>query len=558
MIQEMICGVLGGLGLFIFGMRIMSEGLQKIAGDRMRKILGSLTNNRFIGMLVGISITAVIQSSSATTVMIVGLVNAGLVSLVQAIGVILGANIGTTVTAQLIAFKIQNYALPAIGIGVALKFFSRKKSWQYAGEGILGFGLLFYGLFIMKDAFAPLHCSEWVRDLFVRFDHSPLLGVLIGVVLTMLVQSSSATVGIIMVLASTGLLSFYGSVALILGDNIGTTITAQIASIGTNVKAKRAARAHAIFNILGVFYILLIMPYFVKLIDFLTPDNADFIIKTTHDAQKFGLNIGDKPYIARHIANAHTLFNVFNAILFLPFVRTLGKTVTWMVPEKAEDFEYHLRFLDNSVLNPPSIALEEARNETNRMAQETYLMLVSSANLLFKYNSDKIDEIKKSEQVVDILQREITKYLTKISQQPITPEIAKEITSIIHMVNNLERIADHAEGMAYLTKRKVENNLSFSDTAINEIREIAGETKKFLRLLTTGIKDKGYKVLDEARNLENTINELEDKARDHHIERLNQGKCSVDSGLIFIDLLTNLEKIGDHCYNIAEALSGIK
>ena len=558
MIQEMICGVLGGLGLFIFGMRIMSEGLQKIAGDRMRKILGSLTNNRFIGMLVGISITAVIQSSSATTVMIVGLVNAGLVSLVQAIGVILGANIGTTVTAQLIAFKIQNYALPAIGIGVALKFFSRKKSWQYAGEGILGFGLLFYGLFIMKDAFAPLHCSEWVRDLFVRFDHSPLLGVLIGVVLTMLVQSSSATVGIIMVLASTGLLSFYGSVALILGDNIGTTITAQIASIGTNVKAKRAARAHAIFNILGVFYILLIMPYFVKLIDFLTPDNADFIIKTTHDAQKFGLNIGDKPYIARHIANAHTLFNVFNAILFLPFVRTLGKTVTWMVPEKAEDFEYHLRFLDNSVLNPPSIALEEARNETNRMAQETYLMLVSSANLLFKYNSDKIDEIKKSEQVVDILQREITKYLTKISQQPITPEIAKEITSIIHMVNNLERIADHAEGMAYLTKRKVENNLSFSDTAINEIREIAEETKKFLRLLTTGIKDKGYKVLDEARNLENTINELEDKARDHHIERLNQGKCSVDSGLIFIDLLTNLEKIGDHCYNIAEALSGIK
>jgi len=560
MLKTMIFGVLGGLGLFIFGMRIMSEGLQKIAGNRIRSILGALTKNRLIGMLAGISITAIIQSSSATTVMVVSLVNAGLVSLSQAIGVILGANIGTTITAQIIAFKIQNYALPAIGVGVALKYFAKEKNWQYIGEGLLGFGILFYGLFIMKSAFEPLQTSEWVRNLFIRFDHSPFLALMTGIVLTMLIQSSSATVGIIMVLASTGLLSFNGSVAFILGDNIGTTITAQIASIGTNVEARRAARAHAIFNIFGVLYIFMILPYFANLINALTPGNADFIIQNASDAENFGLSIGNKPYIARHIANAHTIFNVVNGILFLPLVGILAKIVTWIIPGKFEDIEYHLKYLNGGVLSTPSIALEEARNEANRMAKETLKMLDNAVHLLLENNfdKDKIDEVRKREDVVDILQREITKYLTKISQQPITPEMAKEITSVIHMVNNLERIADHAEGMANLIEKKIDNNLVFTDTAKEEIRNVSETTLKFLSMITEGMINKRVKVIKEARIMENKVDLLENKARDNHIERLNQGKCSVDSGLIFIDLLTNLEKVGDHCFNIAEALSGIK
>jgi phosphate:Na+ symporter len=536
----------------------MSEGLQKIAGDRIRRILEALTNNRIVGMLVGLSITAIIQSSSATTVMVVGLANAGLISLTQAIGVVLGANIGTTITAQIISFKIEHYALPAIGIGVALKFFARKRSWQYIGEGLLGFGILFYGFSIMKSAFEPLKTSEWIKNFFIMFDQNPLLGVATGAILTMLIQSSSATVGIIMVLASTGLISFYGSIAFILGDNIGTTITAEIASIGANAVAKRAARAHTIFNVIGVIYILLILPIFVKLINVITPGDANFVIQTTQDAQRFGMSIGSEPYIARHIANAHTLFNVINNLVFLPMINILAMIATWMIPGKAEDVEYHLQYLDGKILSTPSIALGEARKEANRMAEETCKMLDDATDVLFQNDPSKITRVRKREEVVDILQREIIRYLTQIFQQPITSEMAREITSTIHMVNNLERIADHAESMVNLMERKIENKLPFSETATQEIKEVSEATKEFLRLVTEGIRDKKQKVIKGAYLLEDRVNQLEDTARDKHIERLNQGRCTVDSGLIFIDLLTNLEKIGDHCFNIAEAVSGIK
>ncbi|MCK4502208.1 MAG: Na/Pi cotransporter family protein, partial [Desulfuromonadales bacterium] len=295
--QQLLFGLLGGLGMFLFGMKIMSEGLQKIAGDKMRKILAVLTNNRVIGALVGIAVTAIIQSSSATTVMVVGFVNAGLLTLVQSIGVVLGANVGTTITAQLIAFKITKFALPAIGLGAGLALFSKNKKYVYIGEIVLGFGLLFFGLATMKHAFNPLKSSEEFRQIFLLVGDYKLLGVLIGALLTVVVQSSSATIGITLALASSGLVSFEASVALILGENIGTTITANLAAIGTNLAARRTAFSHFLFNTIGVLYMLILMPIFMKFISSITPGDADFVIQTQAQVASFGGEIGDKPFI---------------------------------------------------------------------------------------------------------------------------------------------------------------------------------------------------------------------------------------------------------------------
>lgn len=345
--QSLIFGLMGGLGMFLFGMKVMSEGLQKVAGNRMRKILAALTNNRYMAAFVGLAVTAIIQSSSATTVMVVGFVNAGLMSLIQSIGVVLGANVGTTVTAQLIAFKITKFALPAIGIGVGMKLFCKRKDWIYIGEIILGFGVLFYGLSVMKTAFDPVKTSDEFRHIFTLVGDNHLLAVVAGALLTVVVQSSSATIGITLALATSGLISFEGSMALILGENIGTTITANIAAIGTNNAARRTAFSHFLFNFLGVTYMLIFFPYFIQFISWLTPGNADFIVTTQQQAASLGVTIGDKPYIARHIANTHTLFNILNIVIFLPIIGVLASISTRIIKGHDAEVEYHLKYIDN-------------------------------------------------------------------------------------------------------------------------------------------------------------------------------------------------------------------
>ncbi|NIN35805.1 MAG: Na/Pi cotransporter family protein, partial [Gammaproteobacteria bacterium] len=448
--QQLVFGLLGGLGLFLFGMKIMSEGLQKIAGSRMRKILGALTNNRIVGTLVGIAVTTIIQSSSATTVMVVGFVNAGLMSLVQSIGIILGANIGTTVTAQLIAFKITKYALPAIGIGAGFKLFSKNKKWSYLGEVLLGFGLLFFGLSVMKSAFDPLKTSEEFRQLFLIVGDNHLLGVLIGAVLTMIVQSSSATIGITIALASSGIISFEASMALILGENIGTTITANLAAIGTNLAARRTALAHFLFNAIGVCYMLVFFTFFLKFISSITPGDADFIIQTQEQAVRLGGDLGDKPFIARHIANTHTMFNIINTIIFLPLVGLLAKLSTMMIRGREADIEFHLQYLDSRVLNTPPIALAQARSETRRMAKIAQEMVDETLAFLQDHDLKRIAVLEKKEELTDLLQKEITDFLVSLSQQSITQESSKEVASMMHMVNDLERVGDHCENLWHL------------------------------------------------------------------------------------------------------------
>ena len=556
--QKLIFGLLGGLGLFLFGMKIMSEGLQKVAGSRMRKILAALTNNRIIGTLVGIAVTAIIQSSSATTVMVVGFVNAGLMSLVQSIGIILGANIGTTVTAQLIAFKITKYALPAIGIGAGFKLFSKNQKWSYIGEILLGFGLLFFGLSVMKNAFDPLKASEEFRQIFVMVGDNHLLGVLIGAVLTIIVQSSSATIGITIALASTGILSFEASVALILGENIGTTITANLAAIGTNLAARRTALAHFLFNTIGVCYMLVFFKFFTGFISSITPGDADFVIQTQEQVVRMGGEIGDKPFIARHIANTHTMFNIVNTIIFLPLVGILAKLSTMAIRGRDEEMEFHLKYLDNRVLNTPPIALAQARSETRRMAQVAQEMVDETLAFLQDNDLKRLAALEKKEDLTDVLQREITNFLVSLSQTSITQESSKEVASMMHMVNDLERVGDHCENLWLLSQRKLEQKITFSEIAMNEIAEISEITSNFLARIVRALEEKDVGVYDEAHDLEDAIDDLEERLRNNHIRRLNTGECTVNSGLIFIDMLHNFEKIGDHTFNLAKAVVGKK
>ncbi|MBN2707046.1 MAG: Na/Pi cotransporter family protein [Deltaproteobacteria bacterium] len=559
MIQAMMFAFLGGLGLFLYGMKIMSEGLQKAAGNRLRQILEKLTTHRIAAFLVGTGVTAIVQSSSATTVMVVGFVNAGLMNLRQAIGVILGANIGTTVTAQMIAFKVHHYALPAIGIGVALKFFTRTKRWQYFGEIILGFGMLFYGLDVMGDGLACLKTQPFFQQAFVAFSHNHIMAVLAGALLTMILQSSSATVGITMTLAASGALTFEGGVGLILGENIGTTITALLAGIGTNVSAKRAAWAHTMVNVLGVVYMLLLFPFFTRLVDYFTPGNPDLVVTGVAQAAECAAAIGDKPYIARHLANAHTVFNIFNCLLFLPLIGLLAKVCIWMVPAGDEENFYHLRYLDNRVLDTPPLALAQAHKETVRMAGLCLRMFNLTMECYANYSQKLVEKVYRKENTIDMLQKEITDFLVNVTQLSTTPEISREVNMTMYIVNNLERLGDHCENMIRLVERKQDQKIDFSEEANAEIAEIELKARELFELVLTGLeKGRVERLMVKARALENTINSLEDRYRDRHIERLSENRCSVVPGLMFIDFLTNFEKIGDHCYNICEAIAGEK
>ena len=556
--QTLIFGFMGGLGLFLFGMKIMSEGLQKVAGDRMRQILAALTNNRIIGTLVGVAVTVIIQSSSATTVMVVGFVNAGLMSLVQAIGVVLGANIGTTVTAQLIAFKITHYALPAIGIGAALKLFARNRKWMYVGEVLLGFGILFFGLATMKEAFDPLRESETFRNFFMMIGDNVLIGIFVGALMTIIVQSSTASIAITLALASSGLLTFEASVAIILGENIGTTITANLAAIGTNLAARRTALAHFLLNTFGVCYMILLFPFFLDFIAGITPGEPDFIVQTQQQAAALGADIGDKPFIARHIANTHTLFNIINVIIFLPLVGLLAKLTTMLIRGKEEEMEFHLKYIDNRVLNTPPIALGQARSETKRMAQITLEMLEGTIAYLKESDDKLIPDLVKKEDAVDRLQKEITDFLVALSQKSITQETSNDIASMMHMVNDLERVGDHCENLWNLAQRKKSQKVDFSDMAMAEIADLAEKTREFLAFVTSAMERRDKTIGAQALAMEDGIDQLEDALRNNHITRLNTGECGVQQGLIFIDMLHNFEKIGDHTYNVTKAIIGAK
>lgn len=553
-LMEVFIQTIGGLGIFILGMNMMADGLKMSAGTRIKSILCAVSSNRVVGCITGTLVTAVVQSSSATTVMLIGFVSAGLITLQQAVGVILGANIGTTVTSQLIAFKLTSAALPAIGIGVGLKFFSKNRKLRYLGEVVLGFGLLFFGMSIMKNGLSPIKNDPSFISVFTRFDPGTtgglFLSVATGAVLTIMVQSSSATVGLTMALATQGLLSFPGAMALVLGENIGTTITAELATVGTrNINAHRAARAHTMFNVIGVGIILLIFPQFIALVESVTS-------WVGYGAANHIVN-GEAVNIARYIANGHTMFNLVNAMIFLVFLPVLIKAAIFLSPREKEPdgFKTNLNHLfDDS----PIAALAQVRSEIVKMAKLAMLTLRNTVECMENGNCKRLDNWKPYEEQLDLMKQEITTYLTKIYQSDVTEAEAKEVASLMRMTHNIEKIGDSVENLARLTNRIIQERVEFTPGSIADMKRMADQVMAFLHLVTRQISRRTDELMERAGEMEDCIDRMREEMRQKHIESLRNGRCDIEPGLIFIDMLGNFEKIGDYCFNIAQAVTGSK
>jgi len=533
-------GFIGGLGLFLYGMKLMSEGLQKTAGSSLKTIIEKFTSNRVIGVLVGTLVTVIIQSSSATTVMVVSFVNAGLMNLFQALSIVLGANIGTTITAQLIAFKITKFALPAIGLGVAMALFSKDAKKRYYGEIILGFGLLFFGLTTMKHAFIPLKEAKEFADLFVYLSVNPVAAAAAGALLTVIVQSSSATIGITIAMASTGLLDFHAAAALVLGENIGTTITANLAAIGGSRTAKQAAFGHFLFNVIGVAYMLVFLNVLIHFIDIYTPGNVDFVAAD-----------GTKPYIARHVANLHTTFNIINMVIFLPFIHLLARLCEKIIKSENPSKNQLLR-LNANMAKTPSIAIAQAKKEVELMSKLP-IEMIKIVQLSYKQNNSKLKQIKEIESRLDAMNHEFSSFLTLLTQQNISERTSHTINDLTHVIHNLEKIGDHSENIARFKDKMVKKGLSFSDEANDEIDRMMDVVVEFTeRTIHFYNNPESIDMLDT--DAEDLIDSMRKKAKNNHMKRLSAGSCSINTGIIFVDIINNLEKIGDHVYNIAQVM----
>lgn len=553
--SETIISAVGGLAVFLFGMKIMSEGLQKVAGPKMRETLSVMTGNRFSGVLTGLTVTSAVQSSSATTVMLVSFVHAGLITLPQSIGVIMGANIGTTFTGWLVAIlgfkvKIAAMALPTIAVGFFVRFFKVKSLTQW-GEVLVGFGILFLGLDFMKDSVHHLRESEVLLSMMssARADELGwrLAAVGIGTFVTLLVQSSSATMAITMTLAAQGMIGLDTACALVIGENIGTTVTANLAAIGASRAAKRAALAHFIFNIFGAVWAVLLFVPFYSFVDFVVPGD----VTSTETASQVTL--------AAHLAAFHSIFNIFNTTLFLPFTTQLA----WMASHiiKSGEDRLRLRYIDPSMVGMPPTAIHAARSELKRMLDEVesmlsrVLMLISSPQ---KKLGSVADAIEASEAVVDSLEKEITAYLVSVSQLEVSERQSREIAGIINAANDIERIGDHCEVLLRLLRRMYDDKQPMGEESIQEATDMGENVHNFIRLLSKNIAGPSKELMAEARALEDSIDEKRTVLRKEHIDRLRDGKCEVEGGLIFIDMLTSFEKIGDHAFNVAEVLAGQK
>lgn len=537
---QILFGTIGGLGMFLYGMKLMSEGLQKSAGEGLKRIIEKFTSNRFVGTLVGTLVTTIIQSSSATTVMVVGFVNAGLMNLLQALSVVFGANIGTTVTAQLIAFKITAIALPCIGIGTVFAMFAKSDRLRYYGEITLGFGLLFFGMDTMTHSFAPLKDMPSFTHMFVFFSKNPIIACLAGTMITMIVQSSSATVGITIALATTGIIDFHAASALVLGENIGTTITANLAAMGANRTAKQAAFGHFLFNFIGVAYMMLLLPILMHFVDWLTPGAVDFIASD-----------GTKPYIARHIANLHTTFNIINTILFLPFLPQLARLCERIIKPEPTDIDRVLR-LDSNMLKTPSIAIAQAKTEVANMSKISMQML-DIAYDSYVTKKSRATEIKVLEDRLDRFDKEFSEFLPLLSQQNISAATARSITDLSHVIQNLEKLGDNADNIARFTDKLLKKGMCFSDEADKEIIQMFDVVQRFAKATLNEFNSAEHSIEVNLAD-EELIDSMRKKYKNNHIKRLTEGACNINSGLIFVDIINNLEKAGDHVYNIAQVM----
>ncbi|QGU00234.1 Sodium-dependent phosphate transporter [Candidatus Syntrophocurvum alkaliphilum] len=551
-IRDVLFAFVGGLGLFLFGLRFMSEALQSVAGDRMRSILEQGTKSPIRGVITGAIVTALIQSSSATIVLTVGLVNAQLLTLRQAIGVIMGANIGTTLTAYLIGLDLKEYALPIISIGVLTFLFAKQKRAQLIGQAIFGFGLIFFGLTIMGDGMSPLKDWEIFTNLMMSIDNNSLIGVFIGMVFTFVVQSSSATIGVLQELAYQGAVTYQQAIPILFGDNIGTTITALLAAIGASVAARRAAVTHFLFNLTGtlIFLPLFALGIFEKMVVLFT--NYFFAILPD------SVGVWETLNIKLQIAQTHAVFNLSNMLIHLPLVTILALIVTKVIPGKEEEeaYEYKTKFIDKRFLNNPAVALAQATRETVRMGKLAREAFTNAIDYLKTRNKALVVKGMELEDIVDALERDITDYVVLASQKPLSREDSNYAYVILQSLNHIERIADLCENIINQSDYATKHNVEFSGEAKEELNTMIELTNETLNLTLIALERRDKAMARRVNQNEQIMDKMQIDYRKNHIRRLNEGICNGNNGAVFLDILGNLERITDHCKNITQYIMG--
>ena len=531
--MDIAIGIMGGLGLFLYGMNLMGDGLQKSAGSKLKRIIELLTSNVIMGVLVGMVVTMVIQSSSATTVMVVGFVNAGIMSLPQAIGVIMGANIGTTITAQLVSLDVDFLAPVALGIGIVIYMFSNKPKHKNIAEILIGFGILFTGMDFMKEAVKPLAGYQGFTDMLLSFGHHPILGVLMGFAITAIVQSSSASMGMLIALASQGLIPITAALPILYGENIGTCVTSLISSIGASRNARRAAIMHLTFNVLGsmIFMFILSKPI-VAIVTAIDPTDA-----------------------ARQIANAHTLFNILNVIVLLPFNKLIVKLALKLVPEtkgELDDDDKVVKYIDDRMIETPSIALANIVKETLRMGEKSKESLNAAMDGIVDKSKEKIELSFKREKLINELQKSILNYLLKLSKASLNEDSRETVDALFNTVNDIERIGDHAENIAELAKDIVDLEISFSDVGIGELKDMYNKVVSTYTYALEAMRTSNVELACKVIKMEEQVDMMEKSCRANHMNRLNSSSCSIESGVIYLDIISNLERVSDHAVNIAQ------
>ena len=555
-LSKMLFQVVGGLGIFLLGMKYMSEGVQATASERLRSLISAVTNNRFIAVTVGVLFTCLVQSSSVTTVMVVGLVNSGVMTLLQAIGVILGANIGTTITGWILVLKVGKYGLPLLGVTSFFFLFSKNERIRFVAMTIMGIGMVFFGLELMKNGFKPMRSEPSFVEWFSMFDASTYFGIiksaLVGCLLTFLVQSSSATLAITMGLASTGMINFESAAALVLGENIGTTITAWLASLGATRNAKRAAYAHVTFNIIGVTWIIILFPTYIMLVKaFLGLDPGQMVM--ANGSETF-------PYIILGIATVHTGFNVANTLLFIPLIGYLEKLLCKLVPDKKEKEVHHLTRLDSGLVETPVIAIEHSRAEILKMGKIVDEMMI---HLKEATGGEKADDfhVKKifhKEEALDVVQNEISIFLTGLLASEISTNIAEEGRQQLHMADEYESISDYIAKILKLHLRLKNENLQLPEKERDDIFALHDAVDGYLELVNTAFENRYREIMVKAGPQSDTITHIVRQIRTQHIARLSDTPIEPQITMIFADMLNDYRRVKDHTLNIAEALAGEK
>lgn len=521
----------GGLGLFLYGMKIMGEGLENSAGDKLKGILEKVTKNRFIGVIVGAVVTAIVQSSSATTVMVVGFVNAGLMSLIQAAGVIMGANIGTTITAQLVAFKLTDYAPLFIAIGALIVIAAKAKKRKELGNVILGFGLLFLGMSAMSGAMKPLANSPVFEQMVIAIGDNTFIGIIVGLAMTAVLQSSSATTGILISLATAGAINIEAALPILFGCNIGTCVTALLACIGTTINAKKAALVHLLFNVIGTIIFLPFIGILGDLVQKMSPGE-----------------------VARQVANAHTVFNIAATVIIFPFMGLLIVAVNKLIKGEDDVERVGPKFIDDKILETPVIAAGQVIKETIRMANKAKKNLELSKEAFDKKDEKLVKKVYENEESINVLEEAITSYLVKLSKRDLSNKERNIVAATFHVVTDIERIGDHAENIAELALQRSIKNLQYSDEALKELDSMYADTIRALETSIKAYEDRNIQNAETVYHIEHRIDSQQKEYRHNHIARLNEGKCSAYEGAIFMDLISNLERIGDHATNIADSV----